>query len=242
MHADDFMDGTKRPKVPHAAGPEFFDFNVSFFRDYGIKTTFSKGKSHHVYASTAFSKHVFGDDQGKLADPMPASNLRKLMTATLPGYNKVFAGQYQAEALICANYSCLDLAYCEAVWRYSKLMGPKRFPPGTEFISSAELAAPSPASASVVVGAASSSSSAAPALAFAEPSPGDGQDAPMAKAALAPPVLAVAVPAPAGGMDAPAAEPALAPLTSTEHAAKPMGYTGPSTAKKAKKAKKSGSG
>ena len=81
--------------------------------------------------SLAFRKSRFaGQSQMKLKGPTPLYNFSKLVRGTLPGYFDLMPYEYGAASLSKASSECLDLAYLNAVWRYSHKVGRKHFPVG----------------------------------------------------------------------------------------------------------------
>ena len=222
---DGFMVDGKRPKLKHAVFPEVLEFSPSNFRNYSVKLIGKKVDA--AWASPAFAHHLFGPKgQDAALNPQPLIHLRKLISTLLPGYSKVFDTSLQVESIMAAQHRCLDMAFLEAVWRYSKLMGGKAFPPGTQVIALMEdgLHKEAPTSAGVTAvltpaGSAASSST--------QPMP------PVASAASS---SAVAPAATASGASA-ASSSAVAPAATAVPKPKPMGYTGP-VEKKSKKHKK----
>ncbi len=106
-----------------------------------------------------------GKSQLLLREPEPAPNLVKLVDRILPGYVSVMPYEYQLGPLLRGHANCVDLAFLEAVWRYSKKVGQKRFPCG-DFTASPSCigsASEEVADASKVGASSSSSSSSKPA-------------------------------------------------------------------------------
>ena len=84
-----------------------------------------------VWASESFAWYIFGNKpqkESKNKDPRIA--LREFCKQTLPGYLQTLGQRYTLAESMLRHSNCVDLAYVEAVWRYSRLMGEKWFPPG----------------------------------------------------------------------------------------------------------------
>ena len=109
-----------------------------------------------VWCSSSFRHFVFGGkSQMFLAEPDAHHNFKKLVERMLPAYSDLLSYEYHTGPLLRNNKMCLDLAFLEAVWRYSRKIGEKRFPCG-------DFAADIPfVSGPGVAGEASSSSSSA---------------------------------------------------------------------------------
>ena len=65
-----------------------------------------------------------------LPEPDPGYNLVKLVDRMLPGYCQLMPYEYHVGPLLRSHGQCIDLAFLEAVWRYSRKLGEKRFPCG----------------------------------------------------------------------------------------------------------------
>ena len=108
-----------------------------------------------------------------LDEPGPSHNFKKLVERMLPAYSDLLSYEYHTGPLLRNNNMCLDLAFPEAVWRYSRKMSVQRFPcgdfkPAIPFVSGPVVAVEASSSSSsakkkieaVAVEASSSSSSA----------------------------------------------------------------------------------
>ena len=84
-----------------------------------------------VWCSESFRHCVFaGKSQHTLDEPDPVHNLLKLVERMLPAYSELLSYEYHVGPLLRNNGMCLDLAFLEAVWRYSRKALFARFPCG----------------------------------------------------------------------------------------------------------------
>ena len=75
----------------------------------------------HVWCTTSFRHYLFGGkSQTLLAEPDPIHHFTMLVESMLPAYAEIFGYEYQVGNLLRNNKMCLDLAFLEAVWRYSR--------------------------------------------------------------------------------------------------------------------------
>ena len=58
-----------------------------------------------------------------MKEPDPIHNFQLLVESMLPAYSDIFGYEYQVGNLLRNNKMCLDLAFLEAVWRYSRKVG-----------------------------------------------------------------------------------------------------------------------
>ena len=74
-----------------------------------------------VWCTTSFRHYLFGGkSQNLLAEPDPIHHFTKIVESMLPAYAEIFGYEYQVGNLLRNNKMCLDLAFLEAVWRYSR--------------------------------------------------------------------------------------------------------------------------
>jgi len=74
-----------------------------------------------VWCTTSFRAWLFaGKSQAMLTEPDPIHHFTKLVGSMLPSYTEMFGYEYQLGNLLRNNKMCLDLAFLEAVWRYSR--------------------------------------------------------------------------------------------------------------------------
>jgi len=113
--------------------PRFWTLDVNVVRDVTLyfSEDKSKGKKLQMWASEAFAWQLFGrKTQEEAKDHDPRTGFRKLIQRFLPGYMGTLAHRYKVAELLTNQHNCFDLAFVEATWRYSKLVGPGAFPPG----------------------------------------------------------------------------------------------------------------
>ena len=81
-----------------------------------------------VWCATSFRAWLFaGKSQAMLTEPDPIHHFTKLVGSMLPSYTEMFGYEYQLGNLLRNNKMCLDLAFLEAVWRYSRKVSKKHF-------------------------------------------------------------------------------------------------------------------
>ena len=110
--------------------PTFYTFEKRLFVNVAVPRAGAKPPLP-IWCTAAFRHFVFGGkSQVLLLEPEPAHNLSKLLERMLPGYASILPYEYHIGPLLRTHGQCLDLAFLEAVWRYSRKIGDKRFPCG----------------------------------------------------------------------------------------------------------------
>ena len=110
--------------------PAFYTFEKRLFLNVAVTRAGAKPPLP-IWCTAAFRHFVFaGKSQLLLLEPEPAHNLAKLVERMLPCYSSLLPYEYHIGPLLRTHGQCLDLAFLEAVWRYSRKVGDKRFPCG----------------------------------------------------------------------------------------------------------------
>jgi hypothetical protein len=133
----------KMKTLSTAVCPTFYHFEKRLFINVAVKHVGAKFNTP-VWCTPSFRHFVFeGKSQLLLKEPEPAHNLVKLVNRMLPGYGELMPYEYQVGPLLRGHSQVVDLAFLEAVWRYSRKVGEKRFrcgnfmpPPASESSSS----------------------------------------------------------------------------------------------------------
>ena len=109
--------------------PQFYQFQSKHFKDVPVKYAGASKKGHvAIWCSQSFMTHLFhGKDQEHATIHDPVVCLNKLIEASLPAYGKIIPDQFSAYQLLEHHNHCIDLAFLEAVWRYSRRVTAKRF-------------------------------------------------------------------------------------------------------------------
>ena len=91
-----------------------------------------KKKAPREIASESLAFAVYGGKHPSSATTAEqvCSRLDKLLDNSMYGYARLFRGKYMAENLMPRHKHVVDNCVFEAIWRYSRVLGPKLFPVG----------------------------------------------------------------------------------------------------------------
>ena len=91
-----------------------------------------KKKAPREIASESLAFAVYGGKHPSSATSceLVSSRLDKLLDTSMYGYAQLFRGKYMAEHLMPRHKHVVDNCVFEAIWRYSRVVGPKLFPIG----------------------------------------------------------------------------------------------------------------
>ena len=114
-----------------ASPPTFFWPVPSICQNISVKVDKSKRPAGSHMASPAFAVVMFGRrSRESLTDPAPQTHFYRLIERLLPRYFELFPYEYRSLNLVTNNCFNYDLAFLEAVWRYSRVLGENHFPCG----------------------------------------------------------------------------------------------------------------
>jgi len=83
------------------------------------------------FASNDFRWELFGRrKQADRSEACPKKHFQKLVASHFPFYSQLLGTRYPVLDIMQSHGGNLDLSYVEINWRYSRLLGPTRFPPG----------------------------------------------------------------------------------------------------------------
>ena len=110
--------------------PQFFDVNLSLYKDVTLKSHFSKANScQKVVASPSFAKFMFGGkSQDHASQKRPETALANQTETLLRGYNTVLPHEFRIRSLLVKHRGNCDTTFLEAVWWYSRTLHMKTFP------------------------------------------------------------------------------------------------------------------
>ena len=122
--------GLKKPSVAAVKTvskvicPTYFTFDKQYMVSVAKRYACEEKQLLEVWCTTSFRHYVFGGtSQFLLPEPDPTHNFQLLVERMLPAYSEVFPYEYHVGNLLRGNRMCLDLAFLEAVWRYSRKVG-----------------------------------------------------------------------------------------------------------------------
>ena len=126
--------------------PTFFQCDVKLCRSLGKLSPAQGGTA--CYISEPFDFILFGDMRSSGA-PEIVSKFRVLIRKVCPLFEKLVEPRFLPSVLLRTNSGMVDLAFLDAVWRYSAAVGKAAFAEGLfdwplsgEFISSVPIAGP----------------------------------------------------------------------------------------------------